>query len=157
MYDGIEFRGFQQATVDELAAHAGVPVWNGLTDLYHPTQGLADLMTLEEMIPKPLSRMKLAYIGDARNNMGNSLLIACAKMGIDFTAVAPRELFPEDALVEEMRKLGESTGSRIETQRGYSPGGCRSRRGLYRRLGLDGGGVAVRRTDRTSETLPGYH
>jgi ornithine carbamoyltransferase len=114
MYDGIEFRGFQQATVDELAAHAGVPVWNGLTDLYHPTQGLADLMTLEEMIPKPLSRMKLAYIGDARNNMGNSLLIACAKMGIDFTAVAPRELFPEDALVEEMRKLGESTGSLIE-------------------------------------------
>ena len=114
MYDGIEFRGFEQATVDELAAHAGVPVWNGLTDLYHPTQVLADLMTLEEMVDKPLSRMKLAYVGDARNNMGNSLMIGCAKLGVDFTAVAPKELFPEASLVEEMRELGRETGSSIE-------------------------------------------
>ena len=114
MYDGIEFRGFKQATVEELAAHAGVPVWNGLTDRYHPTQVLADLMTLEELVPKPFSKMKLAYVGDARNNMGNSLLIACAKMGIDFFAVAPKELFPDPELVKEMRLLGEETGSRIE-------------------------------------------
>ncbi len=114
MYDGIEFRGFEQKTVEELAANAGVPVWNGLTDMYHPTQVLADLMTMEELIPKPLSKMKLAYVGDARNNMGNSLMIGCAKMGIDFTAVAPKELFPEQSLVDEMRELGAATGAKIE-------------------------------------------
>ena len=114
MYDGIEFRGFKQKTVEELAAHAGVPVWNGLTDKYHPTQVLADLLTMEEHVSKPLSQMKLAYVGDARNNMGNSLMIGCAKMGIDFTAVAPKELFPEQSLVEEMRELGKATGAVIE-------------------------------------------
>jgi ornithine carbamoyltransferase len=114
MYDGIEFRGFRQETVEELAACAGVPVWNGLTDRYHPTQVLADLMTLEEMVPKPLSHMKLAYIGDARNNMGNSLLIGCAKMGINFTAVAPKELFPDPVLVDQMREVAAQSGSVIE-------------------------------------------
>ncbi len=113
-YDGIEFRGFSQETVEELARYAGVPVWNGLTDLYHPTQILADFMTLEEHCPKPLNKMKLVYAGDARNNMGNSLMIGAAKMGMHFTAVAPKALFPSEALVAEMRKTAGETGGVIE-------------------------------------------
>ncbi len=113
-YDGIEFRGFAQKTVEELAAHAGVPVWNGLTDLYHPTQILADMMTIREHVPKPLNRVKLVYAGDARNNMGNSLMIGCSKLGMDFAAYAPRDLWPEEGLVEEMRAVARETGGSIE-------------------------------------------
>ena len=113
-YDGIEFRGFRQETVEILAKHAGVPVWNGLTDLYHPTQVLADALTLVEHIFKPFEEMKLTFVGDARNNMGNSLMILCAKLGIDFTALAPKSLFPEEAFVRELRELGKTTGSVIE-------------------------------------------
>jgi len=113
-YDGIEFRGFKQETVEELAANAGVPVWNGLTDLYHPTQILADFLTIKENVNKPLNKTKLVYVGDARNNMGNSLMIGSAKLGIDFTAVAPKELFPDEKLVEEMRLVAKDTGSKIE-------------------------------------------
>ncbi len=113
-YDGIEFRGFKQETVDSLAANAGVPVWNGLTDLYHPTQILADFMTAMEHVDKPLSKMKFVYIGDARNNMGNSLMIGAAKMGMHFVGVAPKELFPDEKLVSEMRLLSEKTGAVIE-------------------------------------------
>jgi len=113
-YDGIEFRGFKQETVEELAANAGVPVWNGLTDLYHPTQILADFLTIKENVNKPLNKTKLVYVGDARNNMGNSLMIGSAKLGIDFTAVAPKELFPDEKLVEEMRAVAKETGSKIE-------------------------------------------
>lgn len=121
-YDGIEFRGFQQETVEALAAYSGVPVWNGLTDLYHPTQVLADALTMKENIAKPFSEMKLAYVGDARNNMGNSLMILCAKLGIDFTAVAPKALFPEEALIKEMQELGKITGAQIEVTEDIAAG-----------------------------------
>lgn len=113
-YDGIEFRGFKQETVEALAAHSGVPVWNGLTDLYHPTQILADFMTAMEHVDKPLNKVKFVFIGDARNNMGNSLMIGAAKMGMHFVAVAPKELFPAEELVREMQAVGEKTGACIE-------------------------------------------
>lgn len=113
-YDGIEFRGFKQKTVETLAAHAGVPVWNGLTDLYHPTQILADFMTIEEHVAKPLNKVKLVYAGDARNNMGNTLMIGAAKMGMHFVALAPKKLFPEKWLVDEMQKVCKETGGKIE-------------------------------------------
>ncbi|MDO4564509.1 MAG: ornithine carbamoyltransferase [Clostridia bacterium] len=112
-YDGIEFRGFEQKTVELLAKYAQVPVWNGLTDLYHPTQVLADWMTIEEHVKKPLSEVKFCYVGDARNNMGNSLMIGCAKMGMDFVGIAPKSLFPDEKLVERMRELGRETGASI--------------------------------------------
>ena len=113
-YDGIEFRGFKQETVDTLAEHAGVPVWNGLTDLYHPTQILADFLTVKEHIDKPLNKIKFVFVGDARNNMGNSLMIGAAKMGMHFVALAPKELFPEDELVNEMKEICKYTGGKIE-------------------------------------------
>lgn len=111
MYDGIEYRGFSQQIVEELAHYAGVPVWNGLTDQFHPTQMLADLMTIEEQLGR-LQGVKFTYMGDARNNMGNSLMIACAKMGLHFTACAPKALFPAQELVDKARAIaGESGGS----------------------------------------------
>ena len=113
-YDGIEFRGFKQETVELLAKHSGVPVWNGLTDLYHPTQVLADWMTIEEHVKKPLHEVKFVYVGDARNNMGNSLMIGCAKMGMHFVGIAPKELFPSEELVNKMRELCKETGGKIE-------------------------------------------
>ncbi len=113
-YDGIEFRGFKQETVEALARHAEVPVWNGLTDLYHPTQILADMMTISEHVDKPLKAVKLVYVGDARNNMGNSLMIGATKLGMHFVAVAPKELFPSEILVKEMRDLAKETGAVIE-------------------------------------------
>ena len=113
-YDGIEFRGFKQETVDLLGEHAGVPVWNGLTDLYHPTQILADFLTVKEHVFKPLNKVKFVYAGDARNNMGNSLMIGAAKMGMHFVALAPKELFPDEDLVNEMREIAKETGAVIE-------------------------------------------
>ncbi len=113
MYDGIEYRGFGQDRVEALARHAGVPVWNGLTDEYHPTQVLADLLTMTEHGGKPLGEMSLAYLGDARNNMGHSLLIGSAKMGIDFRAVAPASLQPHEDLVRQAREIAAATGARI--------------------------------------------
>ncbi|MCD5414485.1 MAG: ornithine carbamoyltransferase [Clostridiales bacterium] len=113
-YDGIEFRGFKQETVEILAEHSGVPVWNGLTDLYHPTQILADFLTVMEHIDKPLSKVKFVYVGDARNNMGNSLMIGAAKMGMHFVALAPKSLFPAAELVAEMREIAKETGAIIE-------------------------------------------
>ncbi len=113
-YDGIEFRGFKQETVELLAKYSGVPVWNGLTDLYHPTQVLADWMTIEEHVKKPLNEVKFVYVGDARNNMGNSLMIGCAKMGMHFVGIAPKELFPSEELVKKMRELCKETGGKIE-------------------------------------------
>jgi len=111
-YDGIEFRGFKQETVEALAEYSGIPVWNGLTDTYHPTQILADMLTIKENFGE-LKGRKLAYIGDARNNMGNSLMIGCAKLGMHFAAVAPVPLFPNGELVEKMRSLCETTGGSI--------------------------------------------
>ena len=104
MYDGIEYRGFSQELVEQLAAYAGVPVWNGLTDQFHPTQMLADLLTMEEKFGS-LRGLRFTYMGDARNNMGNSLMVACAKMGVHFTACAPRELFPAPELVEQAQAI----------------------------------------------------
>ncbi len=112
IYDGIEYRGFDQTIVETLAKYAGVPVWNGLTDQFHPTQMLADLMTIEENFGT-LKGLNFTYMGDARNNMGNSLMIACAKMGLNFTACAPKELFPAEWLVEEAKKLAFENGSSI--------------------------------------------
>ena len=106
MYDGIEYRGFSQDIVDELAKYAGVPVWNGLTDQFHPTQMLADLLTMEEKFGR-LKGLNFTFMGDARNNMGNSLMVACAKMGINFTDCAPKELFPAQWLVDEATKIAE--------------------------------------------------
>ncbi|MGL4605955.1 MAG: ornithine carbamoyltransferase [Eubacteriaceae bacterium] len=111
-YDGIEFRGFKQETVKLLADHAGVPVWNGLTDQFHPTQILADMLTIKEKFGN-LKGRRLVYLGDARNNMGNSLMIGCAKLGMHFVAVAPESLFPEEGLVNEMKTLCETTGGSI--------------------------------------------
>ena len=106
MYEGIEYRGFGQEIVEELAKYAGVPVWNGLTDQFHPTQMLADLLTMEEKFGR-LKGLNFTFMGDARNNMGNSLMVACAKMGINFTACAPKELFPAQWLVDEATKIAE--------------------------------------------------
>lgn len=112
MYDGIEYRGYDQDLVEKLAQYSGVPVWNGLTDKFHPTQMIADLLTIEEKLGR-LKGVNFTYMGDARNNMGNSLMVACAKMGLNFTACAPKELFPEDELVEECKKLAAQNGSTI--------------------------------------------
>jgi len=113
MYDGIEYRGYGQERVEELAKYAGVPVWNGLTTEYHPTQVLADMLTMMEHSSKPLSQVTFAYLGDARNNMGNSLLVAAAKMGMDFRSVSPREVQPDKGLVEKAKEISEQTGAHI--------------------------------------------
>ncbi|HEX2394278.1 MAG TPA: ornithine carbamoyltransferase [Bacteroidales bacterium] len=113
MFDGIEYRGYGQHIVEELANFSGVPVWNGLTDEFHPTQVLADLMTMIEHSEKPLSQIKFCYLGDARNNMGNSLMVGCAKMGMDFRAAAPKQCQPADDLVKTCRQIAESTGAKI--------------------------------------------
>lgn len=112
-YDGIEFRGFKQETVEILASCAGVPVWNGLTDMYHPTQILADFLTVKEHVNKPFNKVKFVYVGDARNNMGNSLMIGAAKMGMEFWGIAPKELFPSEDLVNEMKVVAKETGASI--------------------------------------------
>ena len=113
MYDGIEYRGFAQTTVEKLAEYAGVPVWNGLTNEFHPTQILADFLTMREHSDKPLNQVSYAYLGDARFNMGNSLLVGGAKMGMDVRIVAPKPLQPAAELVAECRKVAEQTGARI--------------------------------------------
>lgn len=114
MYDGIEYRGFGQQIVEELGAYAGVPVWNGLTDEFHPTQILADLMTMLEHAPgKSLAELRFAYLGDARNNMGNSLMVGAAKMGMDIRLVAPKSFWPDEALVAQCRAIARETGARI--------------------------------------------
>lgn len=113
MYDGIEYRGYGQDIVEELAEYAGVPVWNGLTNEYHPTQILADFLTMMEHSDKPLHEVTFCYLGDARNNMGNSLMVGAAKMGMDFRAIAPRQFHPSGNLVDECRKIAETTGARI--------------------------------------------
>ena len=111
-FDGIEFRGFDHSTVEELAKYAGVPVWNGLTDMYHPTQILADFMTIEEHLGY-LKGAKLVFVGDGRNNMANSLMIGSAKMGVDFRIAAPNNLHPDPALVEKCREIARETGAKI--------------------------------------------
>ena len=112
MFDGIEFRGFRQSMVEELAQWAGVPVWNGLTDVDHPTQVLADFLTLQENFGR-LAGLNLTYVGDGRNNMANALMIGSAKMGVNFTIGSPRELFPAPELVERCRAVAQRSGAEI--------------------------------------------
>lgn len=112
MFDGIEYRGYGQAVVEELARYADVPVWNGLTNEYHPTQILADFLTVREHFGK-LAGLKFAYMGDARYNMGNSLMIGCAKMGLDFVACAPKAYWPDEALVERCRGFAKESGGSV--------------------------------------------
>lgn len=113
MFDGIEYRGHGQEIVEELAAHAGVPVWNGLTDEWHPTQMLADILTVQEHSAKPLSATALAYLGDARSNMGNSILVTGALLGMDIRIVAPRQLWPAEDVQKSAHALAATTGARI--------------------------------------------
>ena len=113
MYDGIEYRGFAQETVETLARYAGVPVWNGLTNEFHPTQILADMLTMIEHTPKPANEIAYCYMGDARFNMGNSLLIGGCKLGMDVRICAPRGLWPGDELVAAARAVAEETGARL--------------------------------------------
>lgn len=113
MYDGIEYRGFAQKTVEELAEYSGVPVWNGLTDEFHPTQVLADLLTMKEHSKKKLNKISFCYLGDARNNMGNSLLVGGAKMGMDVRLCAPKQNWPEENLVKECKKIAKDSGGKI--------------------------------------------
>ncbi|HOI00113.1 MAG TPA: ornithine carbamoyltransferase [Bacteroidales bacterium] len=113
MYDGIEYRGYGQKIVEELAEFAGVPVWNGLTDEFHPTQVLADFLTMMEHSDKPLHQVSFAYLGDARNNMGNSLMVGAAKMGMDFRAAGPASAHPDPALVARCREIASQTGAKI--------------------------------------------
>jgi ornithine carbamoyltransferase len=113
MYDGIEYRGFSQEIVEELAAHAGVPVFNGLTDEFHPTQVLADVLTMIEHCDKPIEKISFCYLGDARNNMGNSLLVGAAVLGMDVRLAAPKTCWPADELVATCRRLAATSGARI--------------------------------------------
>ena len=112
MFDGIEYRGFGQAIVEELAAYAGVPVWNGLTNEFHPTQILADFLTIREHFGS-LKGVKLVYMGDARYNMGNSLMVGCAKMGMEFVACAPKAYFPDEALIKQCQTVAAETGASL--------------------------------------------
>lgn len=112
MFDGIEYRGFSQELVETLAEYSGVPVWNGLTDLFHPTQMLADLLTIEENFGH-LKGLKFTYMGDARNNVANSLMIACVKMGMHFTACSPKHLFPTEDLVKAAKEIAAETGGSV--------------------------------------------
>jgi ornithine carbamoyltransferase len=112
-YDGIEYRGFGQDRVEELARFAGVPVWNGLTDEFHPTQILADLLTMDECSDRPLGEISFCYAGDARNNMGNSLMVGAAKLGLDIRLAAPKQCWPKGDLVEQCRGLAKASGGRI--------------------------------------------
>ena len=113
MYDGIEYRGYGQSIVEELAQYAGVPVWNGLTNEFHPTQILADFLTMLEHSDKPLNKMIFCYLGDARYNMGNSLMVGSAKMGIDFRIAAPKACQPAEELVSKCRAIAKETGAKI--------------------------------------------
>ncbi|MEA4967578.1 MAG: ornithine carbamoyltransferase [Bacteroidaceae bacterium] len=113
MYDGIEYRGYDQSTVETLAEYAGVPVWNGLTTEFHPTQILADFLTMTEHIDKPLNKITFCYLGDAKNNMGNSLMVGAAKMGMDFRAAAPKSCQQDAELVAKCREIAKETGANI--------------------------------------------
>ena len=113
MYDGIEYRGYGQKIVEELGKYAGVPVWNGLTTEFHPTQILADFLTMMEHCDKPLHQISYCFCGDARNNVGNSLMVGAAKMGMDFRAVAPKSCQPDEVLVKQCLEIAKETGAKI--------------------------------------------
>jgi ornithine carbamoyltransferase len=113
VFDGIEYRGFAQESVEVLAQHSGVPVWNGLTDEFHPTQTLADVLTMSEHSDKPVEEIAYCYLGDARNNMGNSLMVMGCKLGMDVRLCAPKHLWPRDELVKTCQSIAEETGARL--------------------------------------------
>ena len=113
MYDGMEYRGYGQHIVEELGKYAGIPVWNGLTTEFHPTQILADFLTMSEHSDKPLKQVSFCYLGDAQNNMGNSLMVGAAKMGMDFRAAAPKACWPDEKLVQTCREIAKETGAKI--------------------------------------------
>ncbi|MBQ8880267.1 MAG: ornithine carbamoyltransferase [Clostridia bacterium] len=115
IYDGIEYRGFGQEIVEDLAKYSAVPVWNGLTNEFHPTQILADFLTIKERFGK-LRGIKLVYMGDARYNMGNSLMVGCAKMGMDFVACAPKKYFPDQSLVDKCKEISKNSGGSINLE-----------------------------------------
>lgn len=126
MYDGIEYRGYSQDIVETLAKYAGVPVWNGLTTEFHPTQILADFLTMREHTDKPLNKVAFCYLGDARNNMGNSLMVGATKMGMDFRAAAPKACWPSEELVAKCREIAKETGAKITLTENVAEGvkGC---------------------------------
>jgi len=126
MYDGIEYRGYSQEIVETLAKYAGVPVWNGLTTEFHPTQILADFLTMREYTDKPLNKVAFCYLGDARNNMGNSLMVGATKMGMDFRAAAPKACWPSEELVAKCREIAKETGAKITLTENVAEGvkGC---------------------------------
>lgn len=113
IYDGIEYRGFDQTTVETLAQYSGVPVWNGLTTEFHPTQILADFLTMSEHVDKPLNKVKFCFLGDAHNNMGNSLMVGAAKMGMDFRAAAPKQCWQSEELINKCKEIAKQTGAKI--------------------------------------------
>ena len=113
MFDGIEYRGYAQSIVEDLAANAGVPVWNGLTTEFHPTQMIADMLTIQENFPQGVEGLKLVFMGDAQNNVANSLMVVCAKLGLHFVACGPKEQMPTDELVAECREVAAETGASI--------------------------------------------
>lgn len=113
-YDGIEYRGFKQSVVEDLAKFSGVPVWNGLTDVDHPTQILADMMTIEEHVAKPINKVKVVFAGDTRNNMAYAWMYGCAKMGMHFTAFGPKELAPSQEVMDKVQAIAKETGAVIE-------------------------------------------
>ncbi len=153
MYDGIEYRGFDQATVEELAQYAGVPVWNGLTNESHPTQILADFLTMQEHSDKPLNQVTFAYIGDARFNMGNSLMVGGAKMGMDVRIVAPKKLQPSKELIKECQKIAKETGAKVTVTDDVKAGvkGCDF---LYTDVWVSMGG---NKNCKFMHCLPAYH
>ncbi|SDB37540.1 ornithine carbamoyltransferase [Pseudobutyrivibrio sp. YE44] len=129
MYDGIEYRGFEQTIVEDLAKYAGVPVWNGLTNESHPTQMIADMMTIKEHFGK-LSGIKFVYMGDARYNMGNSLMVTCAKLGMDFVACTCKKYFPDESLVKQCQDIAKETGATITLTEDVA-GGCKDADVIY--------------------------
>ena len=137
MFDGIEYRGYGQDIVEELAKYAGVPVWNGLTNEFHPTQMLADMLTIREHLGR-LKGVRLVYMGDARYNMGNSLMVTCAKLGMDFVACTSKKYFPDAKLVEYCEGVAKETGASITPDRGCQRRNKRCRCYLYGCLGIHG-------------------
>lgn len=113
-FDGIEYRGYEQSVVEDLAKYSGVPVWNGLTDIDHPTQILADLLTIEEHVAKPLNKVKVVFVGDTRNNMSYAWMYGCAKLGMHFVALGPKELWPDEEILNKVNKVAKETGAIIE-------------------------------------------
>ena len=154
MYDGIEYRGYGQEIVEELAKYAGVPVWNGLTTEDHPTQILADFLTIKEHFEKPLNSIIFVYAGDGRNNMANALMIGAVKMGMDFRIVSPKHLFPETELVQKCNEVAKQTGATITITDNVACRGKRRRCNIYRCMGINGRARSV--WDERISTLKPY-